>query len=53
MRARLDQWMKETNDHGPESDRMYDSDMKVYVGQGNPVLEKNIALMMQWAAEGK
>jgi arylsulfatase A-like enzyme len=53
MRARLDQWMKETNDHGPESDRMYDSDMVVYRGKGNPVLEKNIALMKQWAAEGK
>ncbi len=53
LRARLDCWMKETNDHGPESDRMFDSDMKVYVGPGNPGVEKNIALMKQWAAEGK
>lgn len=53
MRARLDRWRKDTNDHGPESDRMYDSDMVVYRGKGNPVLEKNIALMKQWAAEGK
>lgn len=53
LRARLDRWMKETNDHGPESDRMYDSDMAVYLGTGNPVVEKNIALMKQWAANGK
>ena len=53
MRARLNQWMKETNDHGPESDLMYDSDMLVYRGKGNPVLEKNIALMKQWSAEGQ
>ncbi len=53
LRTRLDRWMKETNDPGSESDRMYDSDMKVYVGQGNPVVEKNIALMKQWAAERK
>jgi hypothetical protein len=28
---------------------MYDSDMLVYVGKGNPVVEKNIALMKQLA----
>jgi hypothetical protein len=32
---------------------MYDSDMKVYVGRGNSNVEKNIALMKKWAAEGK
>lgn len=53
LRARLDGWMKGTNDHGPESDCMYDSDMTIYVGKGNPVVEKNIALMKQWAADGK
>jgi arylsulfatase A-like enzyme len=53
MRARLERWMQATNDRGPESERMYDSDMAVYVGKGNPVLKKNIALMKQWAAEGK
>lgn len=53
LRARLDRWLKETNDHGPESDRMYASDMAVYLGKGNPVVEKNIALMKQWAADGK
>jgi len=53
MRARLDRWMSETNDHGEESEAMYDSDMAVYIGSGNPVIEKNIALMKKWAAEGK
>jgi hypothetical protein len=45
--------MKETNDHGPESESRYDSDMKVYLGRGNPEVEKNIATMKQWAKEGK
>jgi arylsulfatase A-like enzyme len=53
LRSRLDRWMKETHDRGPESAEMYDSDMAVYVGRGNPAVEKNIALMKQWAAEGK
>jgi arylsulfatase A-like enzyme len=53
LRARLDRWMVEAKDHGPESDKMYDSDMAVYVGKGNPVVERNIALMKRWAAEGK
>lgn len=53
LRKRLDQWELETNDHGPESDAMYDSDMAVYVGKGNPVVEKNIRQMKQWAKEGK
>ncbi|MCB1078717.1 MAG: sulfatase-like hydrolase/transferase, partial [Verrucomicrobiae bacterium] len=53
LRARLDRWIVETNDHGPESETMYDSDMKVYLGKDNPEVEKNIALMKQWAREGK
>lgn len=65
MRARLDRWIVETKDKGPESDAMYDSDMKVYVGEGNraakgagdgsgqSVTEKNIAVMKAWAKEGK
>ena len=53
LRARLDRWMDETNDHGPESEKMYDSDMVEYLGKGNPAVEKNIALMKKWAAEGK
>lgn len=53
LRARLDQWMSDTRDMGPESEAMYDSDMQEYLGKGNPEVEKNIALMKQWANEGK
>jgi arylsulfatase A-like enzyme len=53
LRNRLDRWMDETGDRGPESEAMYDSDMAVYLGRGNPAVEKNIALMKKWAAEGK
>lgn len=53
LRKRLDSWMAETRDGGPESDARYDSDMAVYLGRGNPAVEKNIALMKQWAKEGK
>ncbi len=53
MRAKLDRWMVDTNDHGPESEAMYDSDMQEYLGKGNPQVEKNIAIMKKWAAEGK
>ncbi|HUR57245.1 MAG TPA: sulfatase [Opitutaceae bacterium] len=59
LRGRLDRWMVETKDKGPESEKMYDSDMAVYVGErtnkgkGETVTERNIALMKQWAKEGK
>ncbi|MDZ4401802.1 sulfatase [Prosthecobacter sp.] len=53
LRTRLDQWMVETKDHGPETASRYDSDMAEYLGRGNPAVEKNIAQMKQWAAEGK
>lgn len=53
MRAKLDQWMIDTKDKGLESDAMYDSDMKEYLGKGNPEVEKNIATMKKWASEGK
>jgi arylsulfatase A-like enzyme len=52
-RAKLDQWMQETQDQGAESEARYDSDMKVYLGKGNPEVEHNIALMKQWAKEGQ
>jgi len=52
-RARLDQWITETQDKGPESDEMYDSDMAVYLGKSNPEVEANIALMKKWAKAGK
>lgn len=62
MREQLNRWIKETNDHGhqPESARMLDSDMAVYLKEisGQPderlrVIRDNIALMKKWAAEGK
>ena len=63
MRERLDRWMVETNDKGrtPETAAMYDSDMEVYLStlrrRQSPAhvkqVEENIALMKQWAAEGK
>ena len=37
----------------PETASRYDSDMAVYVGKGNAVVEKNIGIMKQWAKEGK
>jgi hypothetical protein len=56
LRARLDRWIEETDDQGrrPEPESRYDSDMAVYVGRKpNPELQRNIALMKQWAREGK
>lgn len=52
-RAQLDQWMVESGDKGPESEAMYDSDMTEYRKKPNPEVERNIALMKQWAKEGK
>ena len=63
MRARLDRWMKDTGDRGPEAEAMYDSDMAVYLGGragkdkgeggGPEATARNIALMKRWAVEGK
>ncbi|MBE7500563.1 MAG: sulfatase [Verrucomicrobiales bacterium] len=57
LRARLDRWMTETRDRGPESEAMYDSDMAVYLGGRKDaqatVTRRNIELMKQWAREGK
>ncbi|MGA0134796.1 MAG: sulfatase [Opitutales bacterium] len=52
-RRRLDAKLVATKDPAPESMAMYDSDMKVYVAKGNPEVERNIAQMKRWAAEGK
>lgn len=52
-RRRLDAKLVATKDPAPESMAMYDSDMKPYVGKGNPEVERNIAQMKRWAAEGK
>jgi arylsulfatase A-like enzyme len=57
LRERLDRWIMETKDPGPESDAMYDSDMAVYLGDrggaDHSVTRRNIQLMKQWAKEGK
>ena len=63
MRARLDRWMKDTGDRGPEAEAMYDSDMAVYLGGragkdkgeggGPEATARNVALMKRWAAEGR
>jgi hypothetical protein len=62
MRKRLATWESETGDRGrqPEPDKMYDSDMAVYLrGRGGSAAdrvietEQNIALMKRWAREGK
>jgi arylsulfatase A-like enzyme len=42
-----------TRDPAPESDRMYESDMNVYLERPSPVVAANIAQMKKWAAEGK
>lgn len=56
LRAKLDRWMEQTNDQGrtPELESRYDADMAVYQGgKPDPEVAKNIALMKQWAKEGK
>lgn len=52
-RFKLEEWIERTHDRGFESDAMYDSDMQEYVKKPNAEVEKNIALMKQWAKEGK
>ena len=62
LRKRLERWMDDTNDHGrhPESARMYESDMAVYIGEEGgkntrqrQILQQNIQLMKTWLREGK
>jgi arylsulfatase A-like enzyme len=63
LRGKLDKWIVDSGDLGntPESMAMYDSDMAVYLNErgnakkkkDNSETERNIALMKQWAAEGK
>ncbi len=59
-RDTLTRWIRETQDKGPESDAMYDSDMAVYLGKRKPNAEEkpspvqqNITQMTRWAAEGR
>ena len=60
LRARLDGWIAESGDRGPESEPQFDSDMRVYLNdirrrgpEQAEVIERNIATMKQWASEGK
>jgi len=53
LRHRLGAWMEACGDAGPETESMYDSDMAVYVGDGKPEVERNIATMKAWEAEGR
>ncbi len=53
LRGRLDRWIAETHERGPESEAMYDSDMAKYSGKPDSVVNKNIKLMKRSAAEGK
>jgi len=52
-RAALDETLIQTRDPAPETAAEYDSDMAEYLRRPNPEVEKNIAVMKQWAAEGK
>jgi arylsulfatase A-like enzyme len=61
LRSRLETWEAETGDRGRqiEPDRMYDSDMAIYLagrdgGTAKPTqTETNIELMKRWAREGR
>jgi arylsulfatase A-like enzyme len=60
LRAKLNRWIDETKDLGPEAGAMYDSDMAVYLqasggarSDKTEILKRNIELMKKWAAEGK
>jgi hypothetical protein len=56
LRSMLERWMEQTQDQGrtPESESRYDADMTAYQGRKpNAEVAKNIALMKQWAREGK
>ncbi|MFM7185439.1 MAG: sulfatase [Planctomycetota bacterium] len=57
LRDRLDRWLEETHDPGPEPAAMYDSDMAVYLAEPwnarADSIRRTIALMKQWAREGR
>jgi arylsulfatase A-like enzyme len=58
MRKWLADWEERTGDKGrkPEPMVIYDSDMKVYLGEGkkaNDELKRNIELNKKWTGEGK
>ncbi len=58
LRKRLDRWIVETHDLGPESDEAYDANLDYELNttadkSRKQSLLKNSALMKQWAREGK
>ena len=58
LRARLDRWMVETGDGGPETEKVYDAnvvDELAHPANKNhkEAIMRNVALMKQWAKEGK
>jgi len=57
MRGRLAAWRAATGDPGAESPAMYASDMAVYLDEAKDArreeIERNIALLKAWAAEGR
>ncbi|OYV07539.1 MAG: sulfatase [Verrucomicrobiales bacterium VVV1] len=56
LRGKLDRWMEQTKDQGrtPEPESRYDAEMAAYQGRKPKAdVTKNIALMKQWAKEGK
>ncbi len=58
LRTRLDRWIAETHDCGPESEKAYDAnlayELKPPADQARKeAMLKNSALMKQWAKEGK
>lgn len=57
LRTRLDRWMVETRDLGPESEKDYDASLAFELKTGSKTRKqamlKNSALMNRWAEEGK
>ncbi len=58
LRTRLDRWMADTHDCGPESEKAYDAnlayELKTPAAKARQeAIVKNSALMKQWAKEGK
>lgn len=57
LRARLNQWMEETRDPGPEPEKTYDANLAFELRNASKARKdamlKNSAKMKQWAMEGK
>ena len=59
LRARLDRWIQDTHDLGPESEKAYDANVAYELkapaakSKEKDAVLKNVELMKQWAREGK